>query len=162
MATYCVYLPPADGGERGSTLERMRLMRDGFHWSAFLFGPLWFLARRLWLGAFALLALELLLGFAAVLIGVGGLPALLAGVAWRLFVGFEASSVERWTLDRRDWRWVDVVVSPRRDEAERRVVERLVAGQAAAPLARSGAGPRSPAAPATPTVLGLFPEPARP
>ena len=158
MATYCVYLPPADGGERGSALERMRLMRDGFHWSAFLFGPLWFLARRVWLGAFGLLVVELLLVSGVVLIGVGGPPAILAGVALRLLVGLEASTVERWTLERRGWACADVVVSPKRDEAERRALERLVAGPASAPLART----RPPAAPATPAVLGLFPEPVRP
>ena len=162
MASYSVFLPPADSaGEQASSLERMRLVRDGFRWPAFLFGPLWFLARRLWLGALGAFGLELLLGLGAGLMGVGGVPATFAGIALGLLFGLEAPSVERWSLTRRGWREADLVVAHARGDAERRAIERLSAAEAGARPAMP-APRRAPAAPATPGVLGLFPEPARP
>ena len=43
MPTYTVHQPPPRKGEAASAPERFVFVRDGFHFWAFLLGPLWML-----------------------------------------------------------------------------------------------------------------------
>jgi hypothetical protein len=45
MAIWTVWEHDRHGAERG---DRAVFVRDGFSWLAFLFGPLWLIARRMW------------------------------------------------------------------------------------------------------------------
>src|SRR5579872_860046 len=64
MPVYTVHAPGAGGSDLRST-DRFVFVRDGFHFWAMLFGPLWLIAHRLWLALIgwliAVIALELLL-----------------------------------------------------------------------------------------------------
>lgn len=167
MANWTIHTPPdAERGAAGA--DRFIAVKDGLRPFALLFGPFWFLAKRLWLGALGVLIVE------ALLIGLGlwlDLPQAARGTLEGLFqvlLGLEASSIQRWTLRRRGWREAGVVCAHGRAEADMRAASLLeddMTRFSAAPPPAPGRGagpPRSyPAAPASPSVLGLFPE-ARP
>jgi hypothetical protein len=127
MPVYTVHAPVADGADARRTTDRFVFVRDGFHFWALVFGPLWLLWHRLWLA---------LLGY--VVLAVGGTVALSllhAGAGTRfivtlliaLLMGFEAASLWRWTLSRRKWRQLDVVVADDEETAERRFFDRWTA-----------------------------------
>src|SRR4029077_16824986 len=49
MAIYTVHEPPLKRYDTAADPDRFVFVRDGFSWSAFLFGPLWVLRHRMWL-----------------------------------------------------------------------------------------------------------------
>ena len=101
---------------------------------------------------------------------------LLVDTLLALLLGFEAASLQRWTLSRRNWRQLDVVVADDEEAAERRFFDRWTARQRALSndqLAVDRGGPpptrdipgqpfsRPPPA-AHGGIIGLFPEPGVP
>ena len=120
MAVYTVHEPPPKRYETSAAPERFAFVRDGFSFWAFLLAPLWMLRHRLWL---------ILFGYAVLVVGVGaGLHVLHASTTVRvvvalllaLLIGFEAGTLRRFTLGRRGWSNVGIVVGDDRDTAERR------------------------------------------
>src|SRR5258705_139347 len=88
-------------------------------------------------------------------------------------MGFEAASLRRWTLSRRNWRQLDIVVADDEEAAERRFFDRWTAKQRAlsndqAAVDRGGPPPtrdipgqafsKPPPMPES-SIIGLFPEP---
>ncbi|WP_342359892.1 DUF2628 domain-containing protein [Terrarubrum flagellatum] len=164
MASWTIHLPP--DADNITDTDRFVPVKDGLRALPIVFGPLWFLAKRLWWGLLGVLVLQ---GLLIALIWTLPLPQPAAGLiqaAFNLLLGLEASSVERWTLRRMGWREAGAVIAHGREEADARAAMLLadlsVTGQLdtlpEAPLRRTV--PAIP--PAAPThVLGLFPE-ARP
>jgi hypothetical protein len=172
MPVYTVHAPVADGTEARSVADRFVFVRDGFHFWAFVFGPLWLLWHRLWL---------VLLGYVVVMIaGAVALSRLPAGAGTRftvtlliaLLMGFEAASLWRWTLSRRKWRQLDIVVADDEETAERRFFDRWMPGQRGfgndQPAVDRGAPPPTRDIPGQPfsrpplpqgDIIGLFPQP---
>ena len=98
----------------------------------------------------------------------------LVDVLLALLMGFEAASLQRWTLSRRNWRQLDIVVADDEEQAERRFFDRWTAKQrnleqrsiggrsrrAAADAGYSGPAILAAAAVASQSeIIGLFPEP---
>src|SRR3954471_16043306 len=78
MPVYTVHAPVADGTDPRSATDRFVFVRDGFHFWAFLFGPLWLAWHRLWLA---------LIGYVAVWVGIAvALTQLHAGAGTRFVV----------------------------------------------------------------------------
>ena len=154
QTSYTVHLPPVGRGED----EAVQFVPDSFSPLAFLFPWAWFPLHRLWLVTFAYLVLMGLTILALTLLGLSPLLRTMITTALSLLIGLEATNLKRWTLGRRGWREVAVVVAASQDEAERRY---LAERGATPPAAR--AEPRFTAAvPASPLpsqpVIGLFPE----
>ncbi len=128
MPVYTVHAPSASGADLRST-DKFVFVRDGFHFWAALFAPLWLIWHRLWLALIgwiiAVIALELVLRR----LGVGTGALLLADVIVAVLMGFEAASLQRWTLSRTHWRQLDVVVADDEEAAERRFFDRWAAKQ---------------------------------
>ena len=171
MAVYTVHEPPPRQGRPASDPTRFAFVRDGFHFWAFLFAPLWMLWHRLWLVliGYVVLALTLQAGLAAV--GADETTRVVAGILLALLVGFEAASLRRSTLSRHRWRDLGVVVADDLEAAERRFFDRWATEgtRPTTPSGRSGAGaavtpPRPPSVPSgpSPDVIGLFPQPGGP
>ena len=100
MRVWTVHLRPALAGNPARTV----MVREGFSWLAALFPLLWFFAKRLWLVAALYFALATLMGFV--------LPAAIspwALVALQILTGFEARSLQRWSLERQGFRLMGVV-----------------------------------------------------
>jgi hypothetical protein len=148
-------------------------VRDGFHFWAFVFGPLWLVAHRLWLALIGWIAVLAAIDFAMTALGAGGGAILLANVLIALLMGFEAASLQRWTLSRRNWRQLEIVVADDEESAERRFFDRWTARQRGLSndqwaTDRCGPPPTSdipgqpfskPPPSAQDDIIGLFPQP---
>ena len=168
MPVFTVHAPLARAGDRPQP-DRMVFVRDGFQLSAALFGPLWFIAQRLWLGFLIDAVVLAALAAAVVLLRVDSDSAALVAVLVMLLTGFEAASVKRWAYSRGSWRLVDVVVAKDLDAAEHRFFARWnEARDAGSPVLPSDRGAPPPVRPSAGTtagfgeVMGLFPQPRTP
>src|SRR5215207_6704669 len=120
MSVFTVHEPPARASEAFASPERFAFVRDGFSFWGFLITPIWMLWHRLWLELVIYLALNGLLHAGLWAAGAPGGVSLFVSLLLALLVGVEAGSLRRWTLARRRWRELGVVVGLNRDEAERR------------------------------------------
>jgi hypothetical protein len=106
-------------------------------------------------------------------LGAGRPAVFLANGVIALLMGLEASSIKRWTLSRRNWRQLDIVVADGEEAAERRFFDRWTAKQRALgndqPAVDRGSPPPTRDIPGQPfskpppsarnEIIGLFPEP---
>ena len=166
MPTYTVHAPPPRKSGASSAPERFLFVRDGFHVWAFVLGPLWLLAHRLWLVFVIYVVAYGAIGFGLVRIGASSSVQLIIGVLIALLMGFEASSLWRWTLARRGWKTLGFVIGEDAEMAERRFyvewAERMVENPAPPPAATPEPQYAMPVRRGPPTsndVIGLFPEP---
>jgi hypothetical protein len=172
MPVYTVHAPVAANTGLRAT-DRFAFVRDGFHFWAAVFGPLWLIWHRLWLALLGWIIVMLAVDIGLGRFGAGGTAIFLANVLIALLMGFEAASLERWTLSRRNWRQLDIVVADDEEAAERRFFDRWTAKQRALindqtavdrggpPPTRDVPGqPFSKPPPLPPNdIIGLFPEP---
>ena len=110
--------PPSDRSDRA---EALRFVREGFSWSAAIFAPLWLLLRGFWLALllYIVVVAALIFGTEA-LGGVGAEIQSLLLIALHVLVGFEADTIERWTLGRKGWQMIATVSGRDVVECERR------------------------------------------
>ncbi len=93
------------------------LVREGFSWAAFVFGPLYFAANRAWIAAAISLAVYILL---SVLTNpVTGTPLVLG---FLVLQGLLARDALRWNLTQRGYAQGPVVAAPSNDEALARLL----------------------------------------
>ena len=128
MATYEIHGREASG-DREAALLALRATKAGFSFAAFVFGPFWLAARRLWL-PLIVYGIAAVVAFALVVFGILGLGAavVLAFVSG-LFIGFEGSGWRSDALTRRGAPVLDVIEASGAEEA----VERFVASRRALP-----------------------------
>jgi len=158
MKTYTVHEPPPrrDGA---SDPHRFVFVRDGFHFWAFVLGPLWMLLRRLWLVLLLYVMLTIAVQVGLAVLGVSSAVKWTVGFLIALLIGFEASSLRRWTYARRKWRLHGVVVADDLAAAERRFFDGFVPGSRAPAPDNLPPAPMLRVPPASTEVIGLFPEP---
>jgi hypothetical protein len=175
MPIYTVHAPRADNSGVGAT-DRFAFVRDGFHFWAALLGPLWLAWHRLWLALIGWIVVIVAIDAGMARLGAGGGAIFFANVLIALLMGFEAASLERWTLSRRNWRQLDIVVADNEEAAERRFFDRWTAQQRAlvndqAAVDRGAPPPTrdipgqpfsKPPPPPRNEIIGLFPEPGAP
>jgi hypothetical protein len=119
MQAYTVYESPTPAADRVDRAEALVFVKDGFSWAAFLFAPIWMLMHRLWwvlLGYAGAVAGLQLIGWA---LGQQNVWATLAALGFNLILGFEASSLRRWTLERGGWTMVGAATGATYAAAER-------------------------------------------
>ena len=148
MPTFTVHAPPSKKGETTSAPERFVFVRDGFYAWAFVLAPLWLLWGRLWLA----------------FLGMSPPMQLLASLVVGVMVGFEASTLWRWTLTRRGWQMLGFMVGDDREAAEQRFFSAWTKRASESPAAPVAPTPQHGAAvrrgpPSPSDVIGLFPEP---
>jgi hypothetical protein len=175
MPVYTVHAPTGDNAGIGAT-DRFSFVRDGFHVWAALLGVVWLAWHRLWLALIGWIVLMTAIDVGMVRLGVPATAVFLVDALLALLMGFEAASVRRWTLSRRNWRQLDIVVADDEEAAERRFFDRWTAKQRAlsndqSAVDRGGPPPtrdipgqafsRPPPMPQN-EIIGLFPEPGTP
>jgi hypothetical protein len=128
MPVYTVHAPVAPDASIVAA-DRFAFVRDGFHFWAMVFGPLWLLSHRLWLALLGWIAALAVIDLGMIALGAGVMAVLLANGLIALLMGFEAASLRRWTLSRGNWRQLDVVVGDDEEAAERRFFDRWTARQ---------------------------------
>jgi len=172
MPVYTVHAPVMSHA-KGRETDRFAFVRDGFHFWATLLTPVWLLWHRLWLALIGWIILTLAMDIGMASLGAGRTAIFAANILVALLMGFEAASLRRWTLSRRKWRQLDIVVADDEEQAERRFFDRWTAKQRALSNDQSavdrGAPPptrdvpgqpfsKPPPAPSN-EIIGLFPEP---
>jgi hypothetical protein len=175
MPVYTVHVPTGNNADIRAT-DRFAFVRDGFHVWAAVLGVVWLAWHRLWLALIGWIVLMTAIDVGMVRLGIPGTAVFLVDALLALLLGFEAASVQRWTLSRRNWRQLDIVVADDEEAAERRFFDRWTAKQRAlsndqSAVDRGGPPPtrdipgqafsRPPPMPQS-EIIGLFPEPGAP
>jgi hypothetical protein len=174
MPTFTVHQPPPRKDESAADPERFAFVRDGFHFWAFVLAPLWLIAHRLWLVLVLYVLLTAAVDVGLALLGASTAMQVAVSLCIALLVGLEASTLRRWTLQRRKWKMLGFVVGDDEEAAERRFYAEWSKAMAspsvtpaAAPVAVASRAPvyaapvrRGP--PSASDVIGLFPEPGSP
>ncbi len=159
MSVYTVHQPPLREAEAAADPARFVFVRDGFHLWAFLLTPLWILWHRLWLVLLLFIALNLVIGVALYFAGASGGVKFAIAVLIGLLAGFEAATLRRWTLARRGWTTLGVVVGDDVESAERRFFADWLAR-----VPETAAVPQPPPVaairrmPPAQDIIGLFPD----
>jgi hypothetical protein len=167
MPAFTVHEPPLRKNEMTTDPTRLVFVRDGFYFWAFLLAPLWMLRHRLWLVLLLYVIATVAAQAVFLMLGIAASAMIVVGLLLSLLVGLEAASLRRWTLGRRHWNTIGLVVAPDLESAERRFFDSWEADAPAAAPSHAGDSVVSNAIPAqpvhrppsTPTVIGLFPEP---
>ena len=172
MPVYTVHAPSSYGDDLRAT-DKFTFVRDGFHLWAMIFGPFWLIWNRLWVATLGWVVVTAVLEIGLARLGAGRLAIASADLLVAILLGFEAASLQRWTLSRRNWRQLDIVVADDEDAAERRFFDRWTAGRRGPtfdPLTVERGGPpptrdipgqafsKPPPLPEG-SIIGLFPEP---
>jgi uncharacterized protein DUF2628 len=172
MPVYTVHAPVMTNAGVAAA-DRFAFVRDGFHFWAALAGVVWLAWHRLWLALIGWIVVLLAVDFGMAALGARGGAIFVANLLLALLMGFEAASLRRWTLSRRNWRQLDIVVADDEETAERRFFDRWTAKQRALSNDQSavdrGAPPPTRDVPGQPfsrppplprsEIIGLFPEP---
>jgi hypothetical protein len=176
MPVYTVHAPLTSNMDFRAT-DRFAFVRDGFHVWAALFGVVWLAWHRLWLALLGWIVLMTVIDIAMVRLHVAATTIFVVDALLALLLGFEAASLRRWTLSRRKWRQLDIVVADDEEAAERRFFERWTARQRVTgndqlSVDRGGPPPtrdipgqafsKPPSPPREDDIIGLFPEPGAP
>jgi hypothetical protein len=172
MPVYTVHAPVGDVADLAAT-DKFVFVRDGFHFWAALLGPIWLIWHRLWLALLGWIVLAVAMGFGMAALRAGSMAVGLGDALVALLMGFEAATLQRWTLSRRKWRQLDIVVAEDEEAAERRFFDRWTSGhrglvndqssvdRGAPPPTRNIPGQPFSKPPPLPQggIIGLFPEP---
>ena len=172
MPVFTVHAPVDSGADLAAT-DKFTFVRDGFHFWAMVASALWLVWHRLWLALIGWIALNAAIWFGLSALGVSARTILFADFLIAVLMGLEAASLQRWTLSRRKWRQLDIVVADDEEAAERRFFDRWTARQrgltndqwavdrGAPPPTRHIPGQPFSKAPPMPQggIIGLFPEP---
>jgi hypothetical protein len=172
MPVYTVHAPVANGADLAAA-DKFVFVRDGFHFWAAVVSVVWLIWHRLWLALIGWIILMVAVGFGMTALGASRGTILFTDLLIAILMGLEAASLQRWTLSRRKWRQVDIVVADDAESAERRFFERWTARQrgysndqwsvdrGGPPPTRNIPGQPFSKPPPMPQggIIGLFPEP---
>jgi Protein of unknown function (DUF2628) len=172
MPVYTVHAPVAYGADLAAT-DKFVFVRDGFHFWAAALSMIWLIWNRLWLALIGWIVLTLAIGFGMNALGAGSGAIMFVDLLIAILMGFEAATLQRWTLSRRKWRQLDIVVADDEESAERRFFDRWTGKQrgisndqssvdrGGPPPTRSVPGQPFSKPPPLPQggIIGLFPEP---
>lgn len=126
MKSYTIHEMPNPPAERIDRAEALTFVKDGFSIFAFIAPPIWMIANRLWIVLFGYLVVYALFELCVSLFSLP--PTLRAPMilGLNLIIGFEADSLRRWTLERRDWMLVGTVTGENEAVCQRRFFEQWV------------------------------------
>jgi len=99
MPVYTVHAPVTSNLDLRAT-DRFTFVRDGFHLWAALLGMVWLAWHRLWLALLGWVVLMIVVDVAMIRLGVSPVAVFLVDCLLALLLGFEAASLQRWTLSR--------------------------------------------------------------
>ena len=128
MPVYTVHAPVANGADLAAT-DKFVFVRDGFHFWAAVASVIWLLWHRLWLALIGWIVLMIAIQFGMSALGASRGTIFAVNVLIAILMGFEAASLRRWTLSRRKWRQLDIVVADDEESAEHRFFDRWTARQ---------------------------------
>lgn len=129
MQTFTVHESPIHAVDRIDRAEALVFVKDGFSGQAFIFAPLWLLARRLWVGLSLYLAAAVAILAAQEWLGLPFGSAVVAFIGLHGLVGYEADSIQRLSLEQRGWQSLGSVTGTSALDCERRFFDTWLHGQ---------------------------------
>ena len=120
MQSWTVHLPPGASRACVPTTGAKAapvLIREGFSFWAFLFGPLWLFANRCWLAGLAVVLALVAFAFMPAPYGFA------LSLTLQLLLGFHGQDLRRWTLVRRGWTLAHVVLGQDAEGALARLLQ---------------------------------------
>ena len=96
MPVYTVHEPRKLTGNPVRDAERFQFVRDGFHFWAFLLGPIWMLFRRMWLVFLIYTIVMIGIQYGLTKLGVSGAVNFFVGLMIAVLVGFEAGTLTQY------------------------------------------------------------------
>src|SRR3981081_2289270 len=128
MPVYAVHAPVAYGADLAAT-DKFVFVRDGFHFWAAVASVIWLIWNRLGLALIGWIARTRAIGCGMNALGATRGAIMFVDLLLAILIGFEAATLQRWTLSRRKWRQLDIVVADDAESAERRFFDRWTARQ---------------------------------
>ncbi|HEY0218925.1 MAG TPA: DUF2628 domain-containing protein [Afipia sp.] len=163
MAVYTVHAPASFGVDVRTTPDRIVFIRDGFYFWAFIAAVIWLLWHRLWLATLGYVVLIVAAQLLLTMLGASNTAQLVVFAVIALLIGLEAGSLWRWTLTRRKWRQLGVVVARNQREAEQRFFERFdIGARIETTRSNSSSLPPLPRSSIADDAAGFFPSPGVP
>jgi hypothetical protein len=123
VKTYTVHEPPNPPANQVERAEGMVFVRDGFSWSALFFGPVWLLAKRMWIPLIFYVAVVTIISVVFGVIGLGGTFTGWIVAALHVLLALEGSTLQRWSLEQRRWTMIGSVQGRTESDGERRFFE---------------------------------------
>jgi Protein of unknown function (DUF2628) len=155
VKTFLVFEPQA-GSRTPEEAERVVFLREKFSWPALVFGPLWLLWYRLWLGLAFWLAAMALIGAAVAALRLESFIAALALSVPSLILAFEATLLRQQRLAADGFRDAGVVLAEDIESAERHFFDRWLTREKGKPQSPSSLPPLP--QPSQSPVIGFFPD----
>ncbi|MCB1521236.1 MAG: DUF2628 domain-containing protein [Hyphomicrobiaceae bacterium] len=163
MTAYTVHEPPNPAMDRIDRADAMVFLKDAFSWSAFLLGPIWLLANRLWLALVGYVAGAVAVGGALQAIGAdpGATVAALFGI--NAVIGYEAHLLRAAKLTSSGWSMLGTITGTSIAECERRFFEQWLPAQPVLRTATAGGPAANAGIPDAPRVeAAAYGSPAAP
>jgi hypothetical protein len=126
---YTVHEPPVPSVDRIDRAAEVVFVHDGFSWGAALFSPIYLAVKGQWLAFAAYFAVVFLMAGLLWSLGAGEQWLSVAVLALNIFLGFEASTLEKAWLGYRGWREIGTVAGRNLPECERRFFEAWLGSQ---------------------------------
>jgi hypothetical protein len=139
MRVYTVHLPPLSNRDSDPVL-----IREGFNWAAFLFGPLWALADRLWIATFGMAVSVILVSALMDVLDLGLIVQAILSLVVAILFGAHGNDWHRRGLARRGFRETGVVAARNYEEALARYLDAAPHARASAPRVRATPVPPPP------------------
>jgi Protein of unknown function (DUF2628) len=155
LKTFLVFEPQA-GNRTPEEAERVVFLREKFSWPGLMFGPLWLLWNRLWLGLAFWLAAMALIGAAVAALRLESFIAVLVLSVPSLILAFEATLLRQQKLAADGFRDAGVVLAEDIESAERRFFDGWLAREKGKPQSPSSLPPLPQPTPSP--VIGFFPD----
>jgi hypothetical protein len=129
VQTYTVHEPPEPSADRIDRGAELLFVKDGFSWMTAIFPPFGLAMAQLWVPLAAYIAVVGIGTAAMTAFGLSENWISLAVTAVNIFVGFEQSTLQRWTLDQAGYQMLGTVTGKNLDECERRFLEEWLPSQ---------------------------------
>lgn len=126
---YTVHERPVASVDLIDRAASLVFVRDGFSWGAALFSPVYFAVKGQWFAFLAYLAIGLALAVLLMAAGASDEWIGMMFIGLNVFLGFEASTLEKMWLEYRGWQEVGTVAGRNLPECERRFFETWLASQ---------------------------------
>ena len=128
MKIYTVHHPADDPATIAEESERVEFVREGFSWLALLLPLVWFLAHRMWLVSLIYVVGMVALNLLLLITAPDDFVLWTMVIAIHVMIGYLANDLRRWTLARRGFRTLAVVMADTALKAEHRFFSALAGG----------------------------------
>ena len=109
--------------EAAEPTDRVLLLKEGFTFWAFVFGPVWFLAKRLWVMFFGFLVMVALVRVTVGLLDLPMVTVIVAALFLHVMLGYHANDLRACALKRKGYRFAGVLAAESPMHAQRRYYE---------------------------------------